>query len=126
MFLTSFALIAALSAGPTQTAFVTTSPVQVGACAVAPPIYQEPSGYSSPAMSTLALTFTNRDARTATSVTFDVSDGRTTSRIVDNGTFSSNVRIDRDLSSPQYAGGSTLSCEVRSIAFADGSTWKAQ
>jgi hypothetical protein len=60
-------------------------------------------------------------------VTFDVSDGRTTSRIVDKGTFSSGVAIDHNFITPQFQDDlSNVTCSVQAVAFTDGSTWQAQ
>jgi hypothetical protein len=56
-----------------------------------------------------------------------VSDGRTTSRIVDKGTFSSGVAIDHNFITPQFQDDlGNVTCSVQAVAFTDGSTWQAQ
>jgi hypothetical protein len=126
MLVAPLALIAALSAGPASTAY-TNQPVQIADCSVASssPLSDVP-GFAAPYSSDLTIAFTNTSPKTVSSVTFSVSDGRSTSNIVDAGTFSSNVRIRHDFVTPQLIGAADVACSVQSVAFSDGSTWQAQ
>jgi len=123
MILTPLALVAALSA-PQTTAYTATSPIQVASCSVAQTQTQAgfPGGLSLPANSSLAISFVNQDQKTINSVTFNVNG----TPIVDAGTFSTGARISHNFAAPELIGSSDLTCNVQSVAFADGSTWQAQ
>ncbi|HTV93519.1 MAG TPA: hypothetical protein VMG98_12465 [Verrucomicrobiae bacterium] len=131
MFATSLALALALANAPgTQYAYTGTAPVTVASCALepAPPALSLP--YSPPSAAgeaSTAISFENEAPATVASVTFDVSDGRTTSRIVDRGAFSSGVAIDHSFFTPQFQDDlGNVTCSVQAVAFTDGSTWQAQ
>jgi len=126
MIFAPLALIASLAGSPADTAY-SNQPIQVAGCSVASsaPLSNLP-GLSVPYSSNLTIAFTNTSPKTVKSVTFAVNDGRSTSNIVDAGTFSSNVRIEHDFVTPQLIGESDVACSVQSVAFSDGSTWQAQ
>jgi hypothetical protein len=132
MFITALALSAAVAATPVQYAYTGTSPVTVASCALQPsaPSFSLPyyGGGQTPASAgSTAISFENEAPATVSSVTFDVSDGRTTSRIVDKGTFSSGVAIDHSFITPQFQDDlSNVTCAVQAVAFTDGSSWQAQ
>ncbi len=126
MFIESLLLTAALSSP--QTAYSATAPVRVASCALNfNPTVPQPFGASTPGTESLAISFVNQDAKPISSVAFEVSDGSTTSRIVDKGTFSNGVEIDHNYAAPQFGINlSDVTCSIQSVAFADGSTWQAQ
>jgi hypothetical protein len=123
MILTSFALVAALTA-PQTTAYTSTAPIQVASCNVSQTQNQAllPDVPAAPSGSSLAISFVNQDQKTVKSVTFNVSG----ISIVDAGTFSTGTRINHEFDTPQLLGASSVTCNVESVAFADGSTWQAQ
>jgi hypothetical protein len=128
MFIAPLLLIAGLNpAQPTTEAYSGVEPVQVAACAVAEQGTTVPGSYFGamvPSIGSLNVSFVNRDSRPITKVEFAVKDRGTTISVVDEGTFSSGIRIDHNFAEPALSG--DVSCTVRSVAFADGSTWKAQ
>ncbi|MGC2130112.1 MAG: hypothetical protein WA629_08450 [Candidatus Aquilonibacter sp.] len=130
MFIVPLALSAAFSMAPTQSAYTGIEPVRVASCALEPAAPAIDLPYSPAVASGAASTvisFVNEAPATVASVTFDVSDGRTTSQIVDKGTFSSGVAIDHRFITPEFGNNlSGLSCSVKSVAFTDGSLWQAQ
>ncbi|HTU71139.1 MAG TPA: hypothetical protein VMF11_12580 [Candidatus Baltobacteraceae bacterium] len=130
MFIASLLLAAGLSPAPPQTAYTGIEPVRVASCALdaADPSIAYPFGPAVPAgVSSTAISFVNTDQRPIASVVFTVSDGRTTSRIVDKGTFSSGVEIDHSFATPEFGDDlGSVQCSVASVAFADGSIWQAQ
>ncbi|MGD0967663.1 MAG: hypothetical protein ABR949_05185 [Candidatus Aquilonibacter sp.] len=132
MFIAALALSAAVAATPVQYAYTGNSPVTVASCALEPaaPAFSLPyyGGGSAPGgAASTAISFENEAPATVSSVTFDVSDGRTTSRIVDKGTFSSGVAIDHNFITPQFQDDlGNVTCSVQAVAFTDGSTWQAQ
>lgn len=123
MILTPLALVAALSA-PQTMAYSSTSPVQIASCDAAQtqsPI-GFPGGLSVPTGSTLAISFVNQDQKTIKSITFNVNG----TPVVDAGNFSTGTRISHEFPAPQLIGSSNVTCNVQSVAFADGSAWQAQ
>jgi hypothetical protein len=130
MFIASLALAAAFTTAPTQSAYTGIEPVRVASCSVTPaaPTISLPFGMAeAPQVAQTAISFVNLAPRAIAAVTFDVSDGRTTSQIVDRGTFSSGVAIDHSFTTPEFGGDlSGVSCSVASVAFTDGSIWQAQ
>jgi hypothetical protein len=126
MFIESLLLSAALSSP--QTAYTATAPVSVASCALNfTPNIPQPFGASTPGTESLSISFVNQDSKSISSVAFNVSDGNTTSRIVDKGTFSNGVQINHEYAAPQFgADVSDVTCSIQSVAFADGSTWQAQ
>ena len=130
MFIVPLALSAAFSMAPTQSAYTGIEPVRVASCALEPATPAIDLAYSPAVASGAASTvisFVNEAPATIASVTFDVSDGRTTSQIVDKGTFSSGVAIDHSFITPEFGNAlSGLNCSVKSVAFTDGSLWQAQ
>ncbi|HTX56861.1 MAG TPA: hypothetical protein VMD47_07135 [Candidatus Acidoferrales bacterium] len=130
MFIASLLLSAALdAAAPTQSAYLSTSPVQVAACSIdETPAVDLPFGSGLPESDPqTAISFVNTDQRPISSVVFEVSDGTHTSRIVDKGTFSTGIAINHSYATPEFGyalGG--VNCKVQAVAFADGSTWQAQ
>jgi hypothetical protein len=130
MLITSLALTAAMAAAPTQSAYTGIQPIAVASCALEPGTPDLSLPYGLPSLSgdaLIAISFMNEAPATVGSVTFDVSDGRTTSQIVDKGTFSRGVAIDHSYDTPQFQNGANdLTCSVKSVAFADGSLWQAQ
>jgi hypothetical protein len=79
-----------------------------------------------PSTGSLAISYANRNEKTATSVTFNVTDGRSTEQVVDNGTFTNGALIQHAFSTPGFANDSNVRCTVDAVAFSDGSSWKAQ
>jgi len=130
MFIASLALSAAVATAPVQYAYTGTSPVSVASCSLEPaaPAISFPFGPPSVSGSaSTAISFENEAPATVASVTFAVTDGRTTSQIVDKGTFSSGVSIDHSFITPEFQNDvSDVTCSVQSVAFTDGSTWQAQ
>jgi hypothetical protein len=130
MFITFLALSAAIAAAPTQSAYTGIQPVQVASCSVtaASPAISVPFGTTeAPQVAQTAISFVNQAPSAIAAVTFSVSDGRTTSQIVDKGTFSSGVAIDHSFVTPEFGNDlAGVSCSVQSVAFTDGSTWQAQ
>jgi hypothetical protein len=130
MFIASLALSAAIAAAPTQTAYTGNAPIRVASCALeaAVPGFYLPYGpFASPTGASTTISFINQAPATVASVTFAVSDGRTTDQIVDKGTFSSGVTIDHQFITPQFQDDLTdVTCSVNSVAFTDGSIWQAQ
>jgi hypothetical protein len=121
--ISSLLLAAALNAAYSQPA-----PVQVAACSLEQtPALNIPFGNSAPSIGTLSISFANQDAKTVKSVAFNVTDGHTTEQVVENGTFSQDVRIDKLETAAAFTNDfSQVSCTVSSVAFADGSVWQAQ
>lgn len=119
-----------LSLSTTQSAYTGIEPVRVASCSVTPasPALSLPFGTTeAPQVAQTAISFVNQAQGAIAAVTFNVSDGRTTSQIVDKGTFSSGVAIDHSFITPEFGNDlSDLSCSVQSVAFTDGSTWQAQ
>ena len=130
MFIASLALSAAVATAPTQYAYTGTAPVQVASCSVTPaaPTLSLPYAPASTAgAASTIISFVNQAPSAVASVTFDVSDGRTTSQIIDKGTFSSGVSIDHSFITPEFQNtAGDVTCSVKSVAFTDGSTWQAQ
>ncbi|HUN29730.1 MAG TPA: hypothetical protein VMV65_07970 [Alphaproteobacteria bacterium] len=130
MLFASLALSAAVATAPAQIAYSGTAPVRVASCSVtqASPALYNPFGTNGAAQAAeTAISFVNQAPGAVSAVTFSVSDGRTTSRIVDKGTFSSGVAINHSFITPEFGdelGG--VSCSVESVAFTDGSIWQAQ
>ncbi len=130
MFIAALALSVAVSTAPTQSAYTGTEPIRVASCSLAPaaPDLSLPWGASALADSaSTAISFVNEAPATVASVTFAVSDGRTTREIVDKGIFSSGVAIDHSFATPEFQSDlRDVSCSVKSVAFTDGSVWQAQ
>ncbi len=125
MFTAPLLLIAALSGAPATTAYTAVAPIAISACTLQSELPQANfAGLDIPTVNAVAISFVNRNEKAISSVSFDVSDGRTTNRIVDTGTFSTGTAIDHSFSTPSLS--DAVSCSVRSVAFADGSTWQAQ
>jgi hypothetical protein len=126
MFIAPLALMAALNGAPASTAY-SNQPVQIADCSVSQSasLANQP-GFAAPYGANLSISFVNTSPKTVESVTFGVNDGRSTSRIVDAGTFSSNVRIEHEFVTPQLIGNPDVACTVQSVAFSDGTTWQAQ
>lgn len=121
-------LAAVLSpAQPSTEAYTAVEPLKVAGCSVVAhgPI---PGSYFGPIVSripSLNISFVDRNLKPITKIEFAVSDGNTTIPVVDEGTFSTGVVINHTFSEPALTG-RDVSCVVRSVAFADGSTWTAQ
>jgi hypothetical protein len=130
MFIAALALSAAVATAPTQTAYSGVEPIRVASCSLEPKAASLTLPYGPfgiPTGSSMAISFVNEAPATVASVTFDVSDGRTTSQIVDQGTFSSGVTIDHRFTTPQFQNDvNEVTCSVKSVAFTDGSLWQAQ
>jgi hypothetical protein len=130
MLIASLLLFAAVATAPPQTAYTGIEPVRVASCTldVADPSIAFPFGATLPlGTSSTAISFVNEEQRPIASVVFAVSNERTTSRIVDKGTFSKGVEIDHTFTTPEFGDLSgPLRCTVQSVAFADGTTWQAQ
>jgi hypothetical protein len=110
-----------------QTAYSGTQPVQVASCDLMPgPVTGDYyfSGMHLPGGAAIRVSFVNRASQPIASVNFAVSDGTLTQQIVDTGTFSRGVTIDHTFTAVAFSG--PVNCAVRSVAFADGSTWQAQ
>ncbi|HUA08672.1 MAG TPA: hypothetical protein VMA98_05305 [Candidatus Acidoferrales bacterium] len=130
MFIASLLLSAALErTQPTQSAYTSANPIQVAACSVSQsPLLDLPFGSGSTAGGAeTAISFVNTGSAPVTSVVFAVSEGNQTTRIVDKGTFSNGITVKHTYLTPEfgYALGD-VSCNVQSVAFADGTTWQAQ
>jgi len=70
------------------------------------------------------LRFVNQTNVPATNVTFVVSDGKYTQRIVDKGTFSPDTQIKHNFPVARGIGASPhATCKVVQVDFADGSSW---
>jgi hypothetical protein len=118
-------LASTLASGqPATEAYTGIEPVQVASCSVAPQLPSSYFGVEIPGVSTLNISFVNRAPKTISKVEFAVSDGAETLPVVDAGTFSQGATIDHDFTASALIG--NVSCAVRSVAFADGSTWQAQ
>ena len=130
MFIAALALAATVAAAPVQTAYTGSEPVRVASCSLTPaaPAIPMPYGpFSTPTGASTAISFVNQAPATVSAVTFVVSDGRTTSQIVDKGTFSSGIAIDHSFITPEFQNDvSNVTCSVKSVAFTDGSLWQAQ
>jgi hypothetical protein len=123
MFIAPLAFIATLTAGSKDIAYTSTSPIQVASCSVA--TGSGPANF--PGIATaygelLAISFVNHNTKTVKSVTFSVNGAP----IVDAGTFSTGVTISHQFVPPQLLAAGKVTCNVQSVAFADGSTWQAQ
>jgi hypothetical protein len=70
----------------------------------------------------LTIDFSNATSRVISSVTFAVTDGGKTERIVDRGKFSPGVAIDHSFES-RLTDEDNTQCHVSYVAFADGSSW---
>jgi hypothetical protein len=129
MFIAPLLLAAGLNpAQPSTEAYTGVEPVQVAACSVAQQGGTTPGsdfGPLVPSIGSLNISFVDRDPKPVTRVEFAVSDGSTTIPVIDEGNFSSGVAINHNFQEPALSGGD-VSCTVRSVAFADGSTWQAQ
>jgi hypothetical protein len=79
---------------PNTQAYTGTDPVRVASCSLSAPIAW-PNTFGVPTLTTatgtLAISFLNQNEKPISSVAFNVSDGRATSRIVDAGTFKSII-----------------------------------
>ncbi|MGA7572313.1 MAG: hypothetical protein WBG27_03710 [Candidatus Aquilonibacter sp.] len=130
MFFASLALSAAVATAPSQSAYTGIQPVRVASCVLepaAPSLDLAYSPFSAQGEASTVISFVNQAPATIASVTFDVSDGRTTSRIIDKGTFSNGVAIEHSFVTPELGNDPAgLSCSVSSVAFKDGSLWQAQ
>jgi hypothetical protein len=128
MFIAPLLLAAGLNpAHPTTEAYTGVEPVQVVACSVAEQGATIPGSYFGalvPSIGSLNISFVNRGPRPITKVEFAVKGGGTAIPVVDEGTFSSGIKIDHNFAEPALSG--DVSCTVRSLAFADGTTWQAQ
>ncbi len=72
----------------------------------------------------LSIDFVNKTGTPAKSVTFLISDGRNTQRIVDDGTFSPGVQIKhRFAADGGISADGNATCKIIDISFADGSAW---
>jgi hypothetical protein len=122
--ISSLLLAAALNG---QTAYTSQNPINVAACNVEPTNAVSPFGQSIPSFGTLTISFQNTNDQAVKSVAFKVSDGAMTQNIVEDGTFSTNVTIDKSIESPAFASDNgAVNCSVQAVAFADGSVWHAQ
>lgn len=130
MFIASLALSTAVATAPTQSAYMGIQPIRVASCSLESAVPGFALPYSPPETAGAASTtisFVNQAPAAVASVTFAVSDGRTTSQIVDKGTFSSGIAINHSFLTPEFQGDlSDVTCAVTSVAFADGSRWQAQ
>ena len=126
MFIESLLLSAALTSP--QTAYTNEAPIRVAACDLAytPSI---PLGFGNTLAggNSLSISFVNQADKPIVSVAFDVTAGGTTSRIVDKGTFSSGTQINHSFNAYEFRNSAgDVACALKSVAFADGSTWQAQ
>jgi hypothetical protein len=132
-YITTALALAALGSGlvapasaQTQTAF-TNDPISIqGFYAASESAPLGPATYDglilTPDSSDLTIAFVNTANVAAKSVEFTVESGRMTKTIVDKGTFSPGTRIVHTFNeSPEFD--ETSSVRVRSVTFADGSTW---
>jgi hypothetical protein len=73
----------------------------------------------------LSIDFVNKSGMPVKSVTFLISDGRNTQRIVDDGTFSPGVQIKhRFAADDSISAYGDATCKITEISFADGSAWR--
>jgi hypothetical protein len=127
----SLLLSAALAGSPAQPqteAYTGLDPIQIAACAITTPV-DVPAvfGIDTPNAGSVSISFVNQNSKPVSSVAFNVTNGRTTSRIVDAGTFSDGAVISHRFSAPAFTNAlGDVTCSVQSVAFADGSTWEAQ
>jgi hypothetical protein len=130
MFIASLALSAAFTTMPAQYAYAGAAPVRVASCTLdsAASAYLPFGPFNAPSGSSTVISFVNEAPATVSSVTFNVTDGRTTSQIVDRGTFSNGVAIENHrFTTPEFQNDTNdVSCSVTSVAFTDGSIWQAQ
>lgn len=122
--ITSLLLAAALNG---QTAYTSQNPINVASCSVQPVTAPVPFSNGIPTSGSLSISFQNQNEEPVTSVAFNVSDGSTTQKIVETGTFSKGVTIEKNEDAPAFiADYGAVNCTVASVAFADGSVWQAQ
>jgi hypothetical protein len=76
----------------------------------------------------IVLSFTSRRPMAATVVAFTIDYAGRTERIIDEGTFTQNVRIDHAFDGfydAPYRGATPSSCRVDYVRFSDGTAWRA-
>lgn len=126
MFIAPLFLAVGLSpADPSTEAYTDVQPVAVAGCSVVGHWPAISGSYFGPIVSgnsSLNISFVDRDPKPIRKVEFAVSDGNVTIPVVDEGTFSTGVAVNHHFSEPALTDRG-VSCAVRSVAFADGSTW---
>lgn len=102
------------------------NPINIATCAVDPVIAQTSgdANYQETISTQIHVAFINAGSKPISSVAFAVDEDGTTSTIVERGTFSPGVAIER-----YWRGDRSLqdvSCSVNSVLFADGTSWTNQ
>ena len=107
--------------------YTSTQPVRVTSCALQPDPTTLTNLFSirTSGAKSVSISFINEDPKPVASVSFDVTDGQRTSRIVDTGTFSSGVAINRQFDAGTFPNpNSSVTCTPESVSFADGTAWQ--
>ena len=131
MLFLSFFLAGALQITQTSpvVGYTSARPVDVKSCALQPDPTTLTNEFAirTSGAEWVSISFVNEDSKPATSVSFDVSDGHKTSRIVDTGTFSSGTAINHRLNARDFPNAnSSVTCTLDSVSFADGTEWQAK
>ena len=109
--------------------YTSARPVDVKSCALEPDPTTLTNEFAIRASGAewVSISFVNEDSKPVTSVSFDVTDGHKTSRLVDRGTFSSGVAINHLFDARQFPNAnSSVTCTLDSVSFADGTEWEAK
>ena len=109
--------------------YTSARPVDVKSCALEPDPTTLTNEFAIRASGAewVSISFVNEGPKPVASISFDVTDGQRTSRIVDTGTFSSGVAINHQLDAPGFPNAnSSVRCTLESVSFADGTAWQAR
>jgi hypothetical protein len=107
-------------------ALTMTNPINIATCTVDPVVMQTSGDatFQEIIATQIHLSFTNLGSKPISSVAFAVDEDGTTSTIVERGTFSPGIAIER-----YWRGDRSLqavACSVNSVLFADGTSWTNQ